>query len=556
MEINFCEYLMNIGLINKESFSNIILEYHKNYSNNNFNSNMINTLNKFIENLSSEEKNYMSNNLVQSYLKFIENNKIKKLKLIYMIYKSKLLQLKLRYIYKWRLITILNIINFSYKNNNNNNNDIKDNKDNKDNNKDNDNFSYNIKNLKLNSKLNLNTRNKKIDLDIYKNNFLSMKIDKNNRYMDKYQILFNNYNKRKQKSPKNESSTKKHESTKENSTKKNKKNLSELQTSLALKEQKELMECTFSPKINNISKVISLKKKQKDLSSINNYYSNRKLLSDIFDKLHNDKDLYKDKIQQRGQEYEKKFREQNTFRPKIYYNSYNKKYHSVNNLSFTERQKKFIENKKKHTKKMMEMIEEHFSKLCSFVPEINAPINEIKDYTNYNMNFKSNNSLKKFYSNTPLPRYNNSKRDSPFIRLYEDSKKRNERKIEREKDYENYINDMANISCKKDNSVNYDKINELYLYKKKNDIIKKTRKKVEDEEGSTFTPNIYVNEYGKNIYSNFYERNEKFLRDKQNFIEHSLKEQNKLYNQDKFSENQKKEIINNIIKRLTNEKSK
>ena len=56
MEVKFCEHLINIGFINKESFPNIILDYHKNYSNNNFSTNMINAYSSYINNLSNEEK--------------------------------------------------------------------------------------------------------------------------------------------------------------------------------------------------------------------------------------------------------------------------------------------------------------------------------------------------------------------------------------------------------------------------------------------------------------------------------------------------------------------
>ena len=99
-------------------------------------------------------------------------------------------------------------------------------------------------------------------------------------------------------------------------------------------------------------------------------------------------------------------------------------------------------------------------------------------------------------------------------------------------------------------------INELYLYSKKKEIMKKTKKKVEDEEGSTFRPEIYINNCSKNIYSGFLERNEKFLKDKENFREISLREQDKLFNKEKFSKEQKKEIVKNIVKRLTCEKNK
>ena len=156
-----------------------------------------------------------------------------------------------------------------------------------------------------------------------------------------------------------------------------------------------------------------------------------------------------------------------------------------------------------------------------------------------------------------------SKNKSPFLRLYEESKNRNIRKKNREKEYKNRLNEMANISCKKEiNNVDYEKLKELYLYDKKNDIIRKTRQKVENEEGTTFKPDIYFNKSSKNIKSGFYERNEKFIKDKQNFIECSIKERDKLFNNnikkeninlDNFSKEEKNEIINNIVKRLAYE---
>ena len=117
---------------------------------------------------------------------------------------------------------------------------------------------------------------------------------------------------------------------------------------------------------------------------------------------------------------------------------------------------------------------------------------------------------------------------------------------------------MANISFKKEvKDVNYEKLNELYLYDKRYEIIKKTRQKVENEEGSTFKPDIYINNTSKNITSDFYERNEKFIKDKQDFIEKSIKERDKLFNNniDKYSREEKDEIIKNIVKRLSNEYS-
>ena len=108
MEVDFCEHLINIGFINKESFSNIILDYHKNYSNNDFVTNMINTLSSYISNLSNEEKNYMSTNLVGNYLNYINNKKLKSLKAIFSLYKGKILFQKLKYLYRGKINNINN----------------------------------------------------------------------------------------------------------------------------------------------------------------------------------------------------------------------------------------------------------------------------------------------------------------------------------------------------------------------------------------------------------------------------------------------------------------
>ena len=54
----------------------------------------------------------------------------------------------------------------------------------------------------------------------------------------------------------------------------------------------------------------------------------------------------------------------------------------------------------------------------------------------------------------------------------------------------------------------------------------------------------------KNINSNFYERNMKFLEDKEKFIN---SHQNTVSKKKKMSKNEKKEIVKNIIERLYNE---
>lgn len=535
MEVNFCEYLIKIGFINKESFSNLILDYHKKYSNNNndFLDCMALILNNFINNLSQEEKNFMSLNLVKYYLQIMNNKKIYRLKAIYNLYKGKISLIKLKYLYRWKLIVLLKTIIDNSENIYN------------------DNFTltnYIHQNRKIKKRNNRNNRN---DFDKNKNTFLSMKINKNNKYIDKFQILFNNYGKKKKHpiSSQNESS-KKFDSTKENSIKrKNIKNLSELKTSLALKEQQEIKECTFSPKINQTSRAKSpLKNEENELSLINKNFSSegsKKKFFGIFDKLNNYDIIYRNRKKMNLEKYEELLKEQNTFRPRLYNNSFTKKF-TKNNKSFNERQQLFLDKKEKNSENVKKLIEQEFSKLCSFVPEINISLESPKTLG----------ILKEFYTNQNERDIKKDKSSSPFLRLYQDSKNRNIRQNQREKDYNKYIIDMANIPCKKDNNVDYEKINQLYLNPEKKEIMKKTKMKVEDEEGYTFKPDIYINNCSKNIYSDFFERNEKFLKDKQKFIELSIKENNKLYNKDKFSKAQKKEIVKNIVKRLTSNKNK
>ena len=527
MEVKFCEYLINIGLINKETFSTLILEYHKKHTNeNNFMDNMTLILNNFIENLTKEEKNYMSSNLIKYYLQFIKNKKYCRLKALYMLYKGKTSLIKLKYLYKWKYLSVNNQINPK-------------------------NGIINIISTKKSKKRKY--RNEPNELYKFKNNFLSMKINNNNKYIDKFQIMFNNDKKKQHQHPisqQNESSIKKFDSTKDSIKKNGKKNLSELKTSLALKEEKEFEECTFSPKINYTSRGKSPKRididiDENNLSTINNKSNYKKKYFEIFNKLYNDNIIYKNKIKTSQEKYDKKFKEENTFRPKIFNNSFTQKY-IQEHKSFTERQKHFLEKKEKKTEKIKKLLEEKYSKLYSFAPDISISLKSIKN---------NGGVLKEYYTNQPENMTKSNKCFSPFLRLYEDSKNRNIRQIQRKQDNDNHIIDMANISCKKDNNiVDYDKLNQLYLYKKKKEIMKKTKKKVEEEEGSTFKPNIYINECAKNINSDFFERNEKFLKDKKNFIELSIKEQNKNFSKDKFTKEEKKEIVKNIVKRLTNEK--
>lgn len=539
MEINFFEYLINIGLINKESFSNFVLDYRKKFSKKNFLENMEDLLSNFFENLSKEEKSYMSVNLVKNYLDYLNNKKFDKLKKIYQILKEKLFFQKLKYFFYLKISSfrkkekIKTVANYQ---------------------------KINKSIPKMNNRIKRN-RNTPNELD----NFVTMKIN-TSRKRGTINIDKSSKNKIKNiSSSQNDSTTKKYDSTKESinpSKKNNKKNINEIPSSSTLKEQQELKECTFSPKINTYTKI----KKNTQKKEIKENKSNTKRLFEVFNKLHNDNLIYQNKIKYNQEKYEKRFKEENTFHPKINNNNSFSKKLNKSNKTFDERQQIYLEKKEKNTEKMKQELDDNCSKLCSFIPEVNTIINTfnkskiIKNESNTEL--KNSDIIIDYYSSRTGETLS-SKNKSPFLRLYEESKNRNIRKKNREKEYKNRLNEMANISCKKEiNNVDYEKLKELYLYDKKNDIIRKTRQKVENEEGTTFKPDIYFNKSSKNIKSGFYERNEKFIKDKQNFIECSIKERDKLFNNnikkeninlDNFSKEEKNEIINNIVKRLAYE---
>ena len=539
MEINFFEYLINIGLINKESFSNFVLDYHKKFSKKNFVENMEDLLSNFLENLSKEQKSYMSVNLVKNYLDYLNNKKFDKLKKIYQILKEKLLIQKLKYFFYLKISSfrkkekIKTVANYQ---------------------------KINKSIPKVNNRIKRN-RNTPNELD----NFITMKIN-TSRKRGTINIDKSSKNKIKNiSSSQNDSTTKKYDSTKESinpSKKNNKKNINEIPSSSTLKEQQELKECTFSPKINTYTKI----KKNTQKKEIKENKSNTKRLFEVFNKLHNDNLIYQNKIKYNQEKYEKRFKEENTFHPKINNNNSFSKKLNKSNKTFEERQQIYLEKKEKNTEKMKQELDDNCSKLCSFIPEVNTIINTfnkskiIKNESNTEL--KNSDIIIDYYSSRTGETLS-SKNKSPFLRLYEESKNRNIRKKNREKEYKIRLNEMANISCKKEiNNVDYEKLKELYLYDKKNDIIRKTRQKVENEEGTTFKPDIYFNKSSKNIKSSFYERNEKFIKDKQNFIECSIKERDKLFNNnikkeninlDNFSKEEKNEIINNIVKRLAYE---
>ena len=78
------------------------------------------------------------------------------------------------------------------------------------------------------------------------------------------------------------------------------------------------------------------------------------------------------------------------------------------------------------------------------------------------------------------------------------------------------ILDLANI-INPEKNFNMNTINRLYENREMKNNIQKTRKKVEEEEGTTFKPFISENTYHKNINGTFFERNQKLIDDRETF---------------------------------------
>jgi hypothetical protein len=325
-----------------------------------------------------------------------------------------------------------------------------------------------------------------------------------------------------------------------------------LHTSLEEKELRELKECTFKPRINQSKKEIKKVLSQSDInsslvlnnmnniSSINNLeYNKQKREEEIqkrFEKLYKDSEKYKMAKEMKILELEHMISRNAPFIPNLKRNDKGS-LHKIRQKSegnFEERQKEYLHKRNKHSAELKNKIDSDFEELCSFNPKITNEKGEYYKITN-----------KEKISKKPV-----------FVRLYEDCKDRKNFHIQKEVENLNKIMDLSNILNPQRN-FNYETINRLYENKYKNDVIKKTKKKVEEDEGVTFHPYISENSNLLADSSNFYERNKKFLKDRESFYEkENIKFKNRFVNnaeKKEYTNEQRKQIIDNIINRLYNE---
>ena len=310
-------------------------------------------------------------------------------------------------------------------------------------------------------------------------------------------------------------------------------NLIPERTTEYIKEQQELKNfCTFKPKINK--------------SSSFSRYSNIPYKRSS-DRLYLDS---KNRLARKELESLKKSSlesKQNTFKPKFISSSVKKV-----KSDFDKRLKEFEINKKNKIKKISEDLEEEQKQQYTFSPKINDPnnsgrknnyyIDSISNYSTVNKNKVSKNSK------------NNRHQIPVYKRIYNENKNKLLRQERREKEEMDKIrkNSSKISEGNNNNLLDRKKIEELYNdYKFKQMRLKLKKEEIEKEQGITFQPElISEKKYYDKINPDFYQREKIFLEKQQKNIEiyKEYLESEKMGK--KYSEEEKKEIYNNIVNKL------
>ena len=591
MNERFSKYLTKIGILNdKKNPSNIFKSISKS-NGQNFENYSFNLLKNFFNNLNEDQKKYMCHSIPSNYKIISEQKRREKIKSLILQLKLKHEIILLKHFYRWKMN--INLFNAFLKTENDIDNNIYNYRDNVslynliniDNNIDFDNkhktqteeeeeqknkinqdqnqlskkslsfADYKFKNSSNQSKENFTkiNNNQKIERKV-SNSRNRNKSNKNNNTNIRSKMEINPYNYRNNKIKQNmtqqssinsykniRNKNKKNYSTNKNSSDNNtnKNNntsiKSHLLTSLEEKELLELEECIFKPKINNLRKYL---KNYSSKNIINSSLNTRKRKEEVqarFEKLYRDNEKYKLSRQMKAIEQENAQNRKMTFIPqlKTQFKEYLNKYKLKSEGNFEERQKKYLIKKNKHSNEIKNEIDSLYDSICSFNPKITNSKGEYYQFKN----------TQKF-TNKPV-----------FLRLYEDGKDRRRYQAMQETEKINKIMDMSNI-LNPNKYFDYDLIDRLYENREQKNNMILTKKKVEEEEGTTFKPYISENYYSRSVNGTFYERNQKFLNDKESFFDEENKKQQdsakKNRNRKEYSKEERKKIINNIINRLYN----
>lgn len=546
MDKNFSLYLTKLGFFDENTAKEII-KSNKLLENKKFSDSSFHYLMNFFENLNEEQKKYMSYFIPNNYKIITNKLRTRKIKsiLIQTILRQKLKLLKK--LYQWKnnikINTYRNIIN-------------------KYNIEENHKLSYDDnEKLSKNNTITLDDYLAKEKINIYNNN-----INPNDKGISNIKSIYNYMNIKPHKSKnerafnkqKNKLITKLYYNTNNNlrtynyennnnnkmrkpdlkyiyknlyqrniSKKDNGKN--KLLTSLESKELEDLKECTFKPRINNIL-ISSMKQSRSQTKN-----KSRDNIESIFERLYKDEEKNKLSKELRTIDREYTIGKKFSFTPNIngkLKNIYRYQQHK----NFAQRQREYMEKIDKKREDLRGKIDSEFDLICSFNPKIT---NEKGEYYIIKNKKKEKNMAK----------------SSVFRRLYKDVEKRQELREQKEKENIDKFNEMANYLTL-DKKVNDTSLIERLFDNRKEDIINKTREKVEKEEGITFHPDIGDNDYIQNINSNFMERNEDWIIRRNNFIEEENAKQlenlrnNGIGNKKKYTSEEREQIISNIIERL------
>ena len=546
MDKNFSLYLTKLGFFDENTAKEII-KSNKLLENKKFSDSSFHYLMNFFENLNEEQKKYMSYFIPNNYKIITNKLRTRKIKsiLIQTILRQKLKLLKK--LYQWKnnikINTYRNIIN-------------------KYNIEENHKLSYDDnEKLSKNNTITLDDYLAKENINIYNNN-----INPNDKGISNIKSIYNSINIKPYKSKnerafnkqKNKLITKLYYNTNNNlrtynyennnnnkmrkpdlkyiyknlyqrniSKKDNCKN--KLLTSLESKELEDLKECTFKPRINNIL-ISSMKQSHSQTKN-----KSRDNIESIFERLYKDEEKNKLSKELRTIDREYTIGKKFSFTPNIngkLKNIYRYQQHK----NFAQRQREYMEKIDKKREDLRGKIDSEFDLICSFNPKIT---NEKGEYYIIKNKKKEKNMAK----------------SSVFRRLYKDVEKRQELREQKEKENIDKFNEMANYLTL-DKKVNDTSLIERLFDNRKEDIINKTREKVEKEEGITFQPDIGDNDYIQNINSNFMERNEDWIIRRNNFIEEENAKQlenlrnNGIGNKKKYTSEEREQIISNIIERL------
>lgn len=588
MNERFSKYLTKIGLLNdKKNSSNIFKSISKS-NGQNFENYSFNLLMIFFNNLNEEQKKYMCHSIPSNYKIISEEKRREKIKSLIFQLKLKHEMALLKHFYRWKLnISLLkaflkteNDIDYNISNyrdnialynliNIDNNIDV-DNKNktqteeaeeqkNKINQEQNQNqlskkslsfADYKFKNSSNQSKENFTKINNNKKIERKASNSRNKKKSYNNNKLNKSKMEINPYNFRNNKIKQNmtqqlsvnsykniRNKNKKNYSTSKNSNDNTKNNntsiKSHLLTSLEEKELLELEECIFKPKINNMRKYLKNYSSKNIVNSSMNTQKRKEEIQSRFEKLYRDNEKYKLSRQLKAIEQENAQNRKMTFIPqlKTQFREYLNKYKLKSEGNFEERQQKYLIRKNKHSNEIKNEIDSLYDSICSFNPKIT-------------------NSKGEYYQFKNTQKFNNK---PVFLRLYEDGKDRRKYQAMAETEKINKIMDMSNI-LNPNKNFDYDLIDRLYENREQKTNMILTKKKVEEEEGTTFKPSISENYYSRSVNGTFYERNQKFLNDKESFYDEENKKQQdsakKNRNRKEYSKAERKKIINNIINRL------